>query len=114
MLIDYLTSFMLMKREHEPDGVGGTRVHLTPDRLFMGGVTTRLAEEIVPGGLSEARMRTVLVHLPGVSLHPGDVVRRVLDGMEWRVLGASDDMTAPACASGAWAQVPVERVVSAQ
>lgn len=112
-LQNYLTSFVRMKRISEPDGLGGEHEAWMPEKVFQGGVTAQQAVEVAPGGLTAARTRTVLVHHPDIVLHPGDVVCRVFDAAQWRVIGSSDDMTMPRFAGTGYAQVPVERLVTA-
>ena len=113
MLNGFLTTFIRLVREQTPDGQGGTTCRWTAGEQFRGGLAARAGSEILPGGLPSVKNVTVLAHLPGIVLHQGDLVKQVDNGVVWRVMGNSDDMTLPRTARTRQAQVPVERVVSA-
>ena len=55
----------------------------------------------------------MLLHDWEVTLMQGDRVRRARDGAVYRVTGLSGDMRAPDLSGLAFAQVPVERLVTA-
>lgn len=113
MLRDFLEAFTRLRRHAEPDGLGGTFSTYTEGERFEGGVASRDGALTEPGTLQTLVTTQVLVHEPGLDLMPGDRIRRVRDGAEFRVLGHSEDMHTPACACLQYAQTPVERLVNA-
>ena len=113
MLSDYFEPFALMEREQTPDGLGGTEAVWHDSLIFEGGVTFVPGGETDIAGLRALRTIPVLAHEFDVTLRQGDVVRRVSDGAVYRVAGQSSDMRTPAFADLRFAQVPVERLVTA-
>ncbi len=113
MLGDYMEDFILLERTDTPDETGGIASVYEESMAFRGGVTAVMASEIDIAQRPARRLTPVLVHEWGVTLRQGDVVRRVSDGRCYRVTGHSSDMRTPLCAGFAFAQVPVEGLVSA-
>ena len=113
MLQDYWEDFILLERSRLKDDMGGHTDIYEESMAFQGGITaaparrTTLAER--PFDLSTP----MLIHEWGVTLAPDDIVRRVSDGVCYRVTGRSSDMRTPAMAGFSFAQVPVERLVDA-
>ena len=113
MLTDYLEPFTLLTRTQTPDALGGTATTWTPGPAFRGGITHVPGDETRIAGLSALRTIPVLVHDYDLTLRQGDRVRRDADGAIYRVAGHSADMRTPATADLRFAQVPVERIVTA-
>lgn len=113
MLTDYFEPFALMERTQNPDGLGGTDATWHDSLIFTGGVTFVPGGETNVAGLRALRTIPVLAHDYDVTLCQGDTVRRLSDGAVYRVAGQSSDMRTPAFADLRFAQVPVERVVTA-
>lgn len=112
MLTDHFERFMRLERRSIPDKLCGEEVSWQPVGHFLGALTHHSGQEISAGSRAVLRLTPVLLHESGVALHPGDRIRRERDGSLWRVTGHSDDMRAPAFSGLAFAQVPVEGVVT--
>lgn len=113
MLSDYMEDFILLERADTPDETGGITSVYEESMAFRGGVTAVMAHETTVARRPARRLTPVLLHEWGVTLRQGDVVRRVSDGRYYRVTGHSSDMRTPMKAGFTFAQVPVERLVSA-
>lgn len=113
MLSDFLEPFTLLECERVPDGLGGVTETWRDAADFQGGVTWAPGREIDLTELPALRTTPVLVHEYDVTLRQGDVVRRTSDGARYRVTGHSADMRTPVSADLRFAQVPVERLVTA-
>ena len=113
MISDFWEDFLLLRREEEPDGLGGVVSSWSEEVFFLGGLTTTRTVSVRPAGVPMALVTRVLTHEPGVILHPQDRVKRVRDGAVWQVLGDSREDMAPARCHQPFAQVPVERLVEA-
>ena len=112
MIQDHFERFTLLERRAVPDGLGGEEVSLHPVMRFQGALTHTCGEELSVGGRAMLRSTPVLLHEFDVTLRSGDCVRRERDGSLWRVTGRSGDMRTPAFSGLAFAQVPVEGLVS--
>lgn len=113
MLEDYFEDFILLTRTQTPDSLGGTEAQWADGPVFRGGVTQVVGRETAIGGLSTLCTVPMLLHDWEVTLMQGDRVRRSRDGAVYRVTGLSGDMRAPDLSGLAFAQVPVERLVTA-
>lgn len=113
MLEDYFEDFILLTRTQTPDSLGGTETQWADGPAFRGGVTQVVGRETSVGGLSALYTVPMLLHDWEVTLAQGDRVRRTRDGAVYRVTGASGDMRTPGLSGMAFAQVPVERLVTA-
>ena len=113
MLDNYLEDFILLEHTSCPDGMGGFTHTYEESIAFQGGITAAPARRTTLADQPFDLSSPVLVHEWGVTLMPDDIVRRVTDGVYYRVVGRSSDMRTPACAGFAFAQVPVERLVGA-
>ena len=111
MVADYWEAFRRMDRADVPDGLGGQAEKLTPGEGFRAGLCPERAREDSPGGAAAVRERYQLVHEAGVTLGPGEVIRREKDGALYRVAGHSDHGRAPQRGRLAFCQVQVERLV---
>ena len=113
MLEDYFEDFILLTRTQTPDSLGGTETQWADGPAFRGGVTQVVGRETSVGGLSALCTVPMLLHDWEVTLAQGDRVRRARDGAVYRVTGLSGDMRTPGLSGMAFAQVPVERLVTA-
>ena len=114
MLGDYFEPFCRVVKTSTLNGLGGTVETWADGETFQGGVTYVPGAEITVAGHKALRTVPVLLHEPGVDLRQDEHVRRISDGAIFRLVGNSNDMRTPACASVQFAQVPVERVVMTQ
>lgn len=105
----YFEAFTLLEATHEPDGLGGQRLVLTPGAAFSGAITHTAGQEAKSGGRTALHLEAALLHEYDLTLVPGDHVRRERDGAVFRVTGRSDGMRTPAFSGLRYAQVPVER-----
>ncbi|MBQ8653975.1 MAG: hypothetical protein IJ507_03480 [Clostridia bacterium] len=112
MLQDYLEDFILLECIREDDGLGGSDCRWEESMAFQGGVTHMTARRGEIGGAAADPLTLALVHEWGVTLQLDDMVRRVADGVCYRVLGRSSDMRSPDFSALAFSQVPVERLVT--
>ena len=112
MLSHYMEDFILLECVRTPDGLGGSSTVYEESMCFQGGVTCVMSREIQRAESAAEAVSPVLVHEWGVTLRLGDIVRRVSDGVCYRVTGCSSDMRTPAIAGFAFAQVNVERLVN--
>lgn len=113
MLSDFLEPFCRVKRSSAPNGLGSSVETWEDGESFRGGVTHVPGTEISVAGHQALRAVPVLVHEVDAALRQDEYVRRLSDGAVFRVAGNSADMRAPAQASVAFAQVPVEVVAFA-
>lgn len=113
MLHDYCEPFTLMTALPAEDGLGATALRYEAGERFSAALCAAPGAPDAPAGLTAARQRPVLLHPQEMTLMPGDVVRREADGALYRVLDASDFMRTPPCALSAFAQVTLERLVTA-
>lgn len=113
MLSDFLEPFVRLVRQDTADGVGGVACAWTEGERFQAGVTAAAGTMNAPGELPTLRTTAMLVHQPGMVLTPDERIRRLRDGATFRVIGHSADMETPPCATVRFAQVPVERLVTA-
>ena len=111
MVTDYWEEFRRMNRADMPDGLGGQAEALSPGEGFQAGLCPERAQEASPGGAAAVRERYQLVHEAGVTLGPGEIVRRERDGALYRAVGHSEYGRAPQRGRLAFCQVRVERLV---
>lgn len=113
MLQDYMEDFILLEHTRQDDGLGGAIDMYEESMAFQGGITAVAARRTDLAEQRFALASPMLIHEWGVTLALDDIVRRVSDGTCYRVTGRSSDMRTPEAAGFAFAQVPVERLVSA-
>lgn len=113
MLQDFMEDFILLEHTRQDDGLGGCVDGYMESMAFQGGVTAAPARRTTLADQPFDLSTPVLVHEWGVTLALDDIVRRVSDGVCYRVAGRSSDMRTPDIAGFAFAQVPVERLVTA-
>lgn len=113
MLTDFFEPFTLLQRSQSPDGQGGTSEAWRDFASFSGAITHVPGNEVNIAGLQALRTVPVLVHEFDLTLRQGDRVQRNADGATFRVAGCSNDMRTPPPATLQYAQVPVERLVTA-
>lgn len=113
MLQDYMEPFTLMIAQAAEDGLGATVLHYTAGENFPAALCHAPGLPDSPAGLTAARHTPVLLHPRDMTLMPGDVVRRAADGALYRVLDCSDFMRTPPGAVTSFAQVTLERLVTA-
>lgn len=113
MLQDYMEDFILLEHIRQPDGLGGFIDTYEESMAFQGGLTSVMSRRTGLADQPFVQATPLLIHEWGVTLALDDIVRRVSDGVCYRVTGQSSDMRSPAIAGFAFAQVPVERLVTA-
>lgn len=113
MLSDYMEPFILLEPTDTPAPDGGLCRTWGEALIFQGGLTAVMAVETDLADQQARRLSPVLLHEWGVTLRQGDLVQRQADGAFFRVAGHSSDMRTPLKAGFAFAQVPVERLVTA-
>jgi len=113
MIQRWFEPFSLLEKTASPDGMGGESVTFAPMMTFQGALTFTTGDEISMAGQAVLREGMALLHEFDVTLSPGDHVRREKDGAVYRVQGRSDNLRSPAFSGLQFAQVPVERLVTA-
>lgn len=113
MLQDYAEPFTLMIAERAEDGLGAMVLRYTVGEHFSAALCHAPGFPDSPGGATAARHTPVLLHPREMTLMPGDVVRRETDQALYRVLDCSDFMRTPPSAVTSFAQVTLERLVTA-
>ena len=112
MLEDYMETFRRMVDAGGADGLGGQSGRLTPGESFRAGLCAGQTSAATSAGAAAARESRELLHGPGVTLRPGDIIRRESGGALYRVTSHSDCRRVPQGGRLAFAQVTVERLVS--
>lgn len=113
MLSDYFEDFILLQHTESEGDLGDSPDAFSEALTFRGGVTHVAGAEVDAAGKRTLRTVPTLLHEWDVTLCPGDCIRRASDGALYRVIGSSDSERTPLLAGLRYAQVPVERLVSA-
>lgn len=111
MLGEYMEDFRRMESGGAGDGLGGLTGKLTPGEAFHAGICPGQTAAAALAGKEAARESGVLLHGAGVTLAPGEIIRREKDGALYRVRSRSEFYRAPRRGRLAFAQVNIERVV---
>lgn len=111
MVEDFWEGFRRMEATGEADGLGGQAEALAEKESFRAGLCPERMQSALQGVAAAAQERYQLVHEAGVTLAPGEIIRRESDGALYRVAGHSDYARAPRRGRLAICQVRVERLV---
>lgn len=105
-----MEGFALIRRRLEPDGLGGFRAVTVEEAPFRGRLSAEQGAERNECGRLTMAVMLFLLHDAGRCLKAGEYVRRLRDGVCYRVLSGSGDMEAPPWTQPRFRQCRVERV----
>lgn len=112
MLSDYLnTDFVIMDKKSEPDPFGGVLYVYTEGASFKGGAVANNTTEMRIAQQSGAKALYTLVVDRKIVLDRDQIIRRVSDKADFRIVSPTMDMTAPAHAENQFSQATMERVI---
>lgn len=109
-LADFFEDFVIQSVTYVSTGFGTFEPQYTDGATFKAGISTASSTE---ARIAERNgMKTIynIAHLPAITLHREDRVRRVKDGRVYRITSDSPDMTTPDKAEVQFAQVTAEVV----
>lgn len=107
---DFFEDFVIQSVTYVSTGFGTFEPQYTDGAAFRAGISTASSTE---ARIAERNgMKTIynIAHLPAITLHRDDRVRRMKDGRVYRITSDSADMTTPERASIQYAIVTAEVV----
>ena len=111
MLTDFFEAFKFRTLTQASSPLGGKIDTWVDGATFQAGVSTNNSREAQIAYRNGLATQYTLVIPAGVSLRQNDRVKRVADGVEYRITSNGADMHTPACAALPYAQVTAEVIV---
>lgn len=109
-LQDFFVEMCMMDRNSVSDGMGGVVPNYTEGAHFMAGITTNQSTQARVAYQQGLKTMYTIVFKPTVTLAYGDRVKRISDGLVFKVTSNARDMTTPAAAALQMSQVTAEVV----
>lgn len=111
MLTDFFEAFKRRTLTQTDSPLGGKIYTWTDGASFQAGISTNNSREAQIAYRNGLATQYTIVIPHGVTLRQNDRVKRVADGVEFRITSNSADMHTPACAALQYAQVTAEVIV---
>ena len=111
MLTDFFETFKRRALTQTTSPLGGKVDTWTDGASFQAGVSLNNSREAQIAYRNGLATQYTIVMPTTVTLHQNDRVKRVADGVEFRVTSNSPDMHTPACATLQYSQVTAEVIV---
>ena len=110
-LTDFFEAFKRRTLTQTDSPLGGKIDTWTDGASFQAGISTNNSREAQIAYRNGLATQYTIVAPTTVTLHQNDRVKRVADGVEFRITSNSTDMHTPACAALQYAQVTAEVIV---
>lgn len=111
-LSDYLTTeFAIMDKKSQPDPFGGILYVYTEGAHFFGGAVANNTTEMRIAQQDGAKAIYTLVVDQRIALERDQIIRRMEDQADFRLMTDSRDMATPPQAETKFSQATIERVV---
>ena len=107
-LENFFEDFIIQSKVYVDTGFGTFEPQYTDGANFRAGISTNSTNEAQIAERSGMKTIYTIVHLPAITLHKDDRVRRIRDGRMYRITSDSADMTTPPGAGVQYGQVTAE------